>query len=126
MATGGNPIPEDIRAGLPPEALRLIDKYDQEYGSGNDVSFQIAQDFLGQPAPSVSQGTQEINRQSFRREPISQTDVNRLETEQLDALAADISVNEGLSYNDARKKALEQFSQERQDRRGSRTTEGGN
>lgn len=124
MAVGGNPIPEDIRAGLPPEALRLIDKYDEEYGAGNGVSFQIAQDFLGQPAPSVAQGSQEMNRQSFRRAPVSEADVNRLETEQLDALTTDISVNEGLSRNDARKKALEQFSQERQDRRGSRTAEG--
>ena len=43
MSVGGNPIPDDVRAGLPPQALQLIEEYDAEFGAGNDISFQVAQ-----------------------------------------------------------------------------------
>jgi len=120
----GNPIPEDIRAGLPPEALRLIEKYDQEYGAGNDVSFQIAQDFLGQPQPSVSQGTIEMDPRTFRRPPMRESEIGRIEAENMNAIAIDLQINEGIEPDEARRRAAQEVAQQRSERRRSRTAEG--
>tara|TARA_R110000822_G_scaffold106502_1_gene234650 strand:- start:2112 stop:7364 length:5253 start_codon:yes stop_codon:yes gene_type:complete len=115
----GNPIPEDIRAGLPPQALSLIEKYDEEFGAGNSISFQVAQSYAATPTQSPQQ---EFTRTSPRRVPITEGEISSVEADVFEAEFTDLLVND-TPYEEARKKARERV-QDESERRKRTTVEG--
>lgn len=123
MSVGGNPIPDDVRAGLPPQALQLIEEYDAEFGVGNDISFQVAQSYAAVPNVSPDVGDQE--RQSFRRTPVTEGEIGVLEGEAITARAQDIMLNEpNISRNEAFERASLEMGELAERRRRQTTVEG--
>tara|TARA_R110002051_G_scaffold71554_1_gene129013 strand:- start:2039 stop:7288 length:5250 start_codon:yes stop_codon:yes gene_type:complete len=116
----GNPIPEDVRGSLPPQALQLIEQYDSEFGVGNDISFQVAQSYLETPAPIV----QAPKSEGFRRQPITEGEIGAVEADVIKAEITDIMVNEGLGVDEARAEANRRVTEESESRRKSTTIEG--
>ncbi len=117
----GNPIPEDVRGSLPPQALQLIEQYDSEFGVGNDISFQVAQSYLETPAPVV----QAPKSEGFRRQPITEGEIGAVEAEVRNAEFTDIWVNEpNLTFEEATAKANRRVTEESESRRKSTTIEG--